>query len=403
LFAMSPPRRTLIHLAAVLLVMLADMERRKAANRPRFHMRALVSRMHSPWAKVYRSKCDLAFMHTMGLDVAAFHKLMPEFNRLYCKFTLAGKKITSKHASLSQRVLDSASVLGLLLHWLATKAEEKYLCLIFGCVDGTLNRYKNFGIGILMKVLRIRKDCRVDFPNKHEQQELAKLVQKKEPLVEGVWGFLDGLNLQSRSPGDIDAQNAMYNGWLHGTHASCIFVWRADGLLAHATLNAPGSWHDALLGSLGLYSSLDRRCHGVSAIACDSAFPKPTRCPHIVRVGKEEDRPEDENELLVYEALQNALISVRQAAEWGMGTFQASFKRLTTRLSETPHKRLKLLKLCTLLMNYRTINVGQNQIRTVFGNLGNLEDAGLDNIYGVEPKMGFFGGSDDEDDGECDE
>jgi hypothetical protein len=39
-------------------------------------------------------------------------------------------------------------------------------------------------------------------------------VEKKEPLLKGWWGFIDGKNYQVQKPTDIDLQNAMYNGMI---------------------------------------------------------------------------------------------------------------------------------------------------------------------------------------------
>jgi len=41
------------------------------------------------------------------------------------------------------------------------------------------------------------------------------MTNEKEPLLAGVWGVLDGLNLSIFNPGDFDTQNAYYNGWMH--------------------------------------------------------------------------------------------------------------------------------------------------------------------------------------------
>ena len=69
----------------------------------------------------------------------------------------------------------------------------------------------------------------------------------------------------------------------------------------------------------------------------------------------------------------------------GMGTFQASFKRLTLPLYHGPHERANILRLCVHLQQFRTLHVGLNQIRAVFGSLEELEDVGLENVYGVAP------------------
>ena len=93
-------------------------------------------------------------------------------------------------------------------------------------------------------VVSTRKDCRVIWPKHGDQEKLAQLTQEREPLLDGMWGFVDGLNLQIRNPGDDDVQNAYYNGWLGYTAASAVIIWRADGLIGFFNGNYPGSWHD---------------------------------------------------------------------------------------------------------------------------------------------------------------
>ena len=134
---------------------------------------------------------------------------------MYHKYTLKGDLITSKQASNANRALDPAGVLALVLHWLSSKVEEKYLCLIFCVTAASINKYKNFGLKILQEILKNRMDCRIVWPTGEEQERLAAMTNEKEPLLAGVWVFLDGLNLSIFNPGDFDTQNAYYNGWMH--------------------------------------------------------------------------------------------------------------------------------------------------------------------------------------------
>jgi len=78
---------------------------------------------------------------------------------MYHKYTLKGDLITSKQASNANRALDPAGVLALVLHWLSSKVEEKYLCLIFCVTAASINKYKNFWLKILleMKSLKIAR------------------------------------------------------------------------------------------------------------------------------------------------------------------------------------------------------------------------------------------------------
>mmetsp|Transcript_38526 Transcript_38526/g.83459 ORF Transcript_38526/g.83459 Transcript_38526/m.83459 type:complete len:107 (-) Transcript_38526:42-362(-) len=62
----------------------------------------------------------------------------------------------------------------------------------------------------------------------------------------------------------------------------------------------------------------------------------------------------------------NAVVSIRQTAEWGMKELQASFRRLTVKLPADARERRFMLETCIRLYNRRTRTVGVNQIRTVY-------------------------------------
>ena len=167
--------------------------------------------------------------------------------------------------------------------------------------------------------------------------ELSLLVAKREPGLPRVWSFVDGLNLTIENPSDLDIQNAHYNGWLHYTACSSLLLWSADGLIRFATLNCPGSWHDSKIGTYGFYDAVRTQPCGYH-IAGDSAFK--TKLAGLLVVAKSSARrPADPRANLEWQKLQSALVSVRQCAEWGMGTFQATWKRTRTRLPYNPWYR----------------------------------------------------------------
>jgi hypothetical protein len=144
-------------------------------------------------------------------------------------------------------------------------------------------------------------------------------------LLDGWWDFVGGFNLKITKPSGIVIQNAYYNGWFGYTACSSVIVWKSDYLVGYFAGHYHGFWHGAI-AMCGVYAKLNEHCEGKFCVAADSAFPKPTTCPHIMRVDKEGDQ--DHLNLLDHEtkyhiALQNSLIVVRQAVEWGMGKFQA--------------------------------------------------------------------------------
>lgn len=65
-------------------------------------------------------------------------------------------------------------------------------------------------------------------------------------------------------------------------------------------------------------------------------------------------------------SLHQILISIRQASEWGMKALQGTFARIKGRPTSDSEKRLQIIYSILLLHNFRTSEVGLNQIATVF-------------------------------------
>ena len=68
-----------------------------------------------------------------------------------------------------------------------------------------------FAAEALKLALREIAEARIQFPDKHTQRRWAMITNAKEPLVNGVWGFVDGKNFRVQAPSAADMQNAMYN------------------------------------------------------------------------------------------------------------------------------------------------------------------------------------------------
>ena len=59
-------------------------------------------------------------------------------------------------------------------------------------------------------------------------------------------------------------------------------------------------------------------------------------------------------------------VSLRQASEWGMRALRGTFCRLKSRLTSDKMKRKEIIFSIVLLHNFRTEEVGPNQIATAF-------------------------------------
>ncbi|KAE9247391.1 hypothetical protein PF004_g4351 [Phytophthora fragariae] len=115
---------------------------------------------------------------------------------------------------------------------------------LFGIPPATLSRVLHKAEIALDKALQEIPDAQVRYPSKHQQRQWARRVQEKEPLLDGVWGFVDGKNYRVQSPANADLRNAHYNGWLHTVLVTGTLCYGMDGTLVRGRHNLPGSWND---------------------------------------------------------------------------------------------------------------------------------------------------------------
>jgi hypothetical protein len=154
-----------------------------------------------------------------------------------------------------------------------------------------------------------------------------------------------------------------------GVFTPNIFVFAPDGTLIHATLNAPGSWHDAAV-SRELFRQLLHETPMEYWIIGDTAFPTSDDMQgRIVTPPKSSfnNYPTDPDECWRFIAFCEELVSARQAAEWAMRCLQGSFGRLRVPMpADDAEYRYRLLEVCCRLHNVQTRLEGINQIKTVY-------------------------------------
>ncbi|KAG3141690.1 hypothetical protein PI126_g15371 [Phytophthora idaei] len=162
----------------------------------------------------------------------------------------------------------------------------------------------------------------------------------------------------------------MYNGWLHSAFVTGTICFAADGCVILCKHNCPGSWNESDT-SLEFCMKLtdatycpDERMNVVS----DSAFPCSTAVTSRILTplkGGELKRILPSLRSSAH-TLHNAITSVRQAAEWGMGSIQKVYSHLNLPL--TYDQKLRGLRLNDLfrLTNYRVRTAGISEFRTTF-------------------------------------
>lgn len=201
---------------------------------------------------------------------------------------------------------------------------------------------------------------------------------ERQPLAEGVIGFMDGVSFLVECPSEEVIQNAYYDGYQCDTTINYIMVFGPDDKVFFGCLNFPGSWHDSmLLGTMleFIIDSLDID----KKICVDQGF---SRDGSAVLVGPISNRAARKLSAVVKDLLMrraNAYTSLRQSAEWGMRGLQGSFPRLKSRLQNS-EKRYNVILSILLIHNFRTSIVGLNQILFTKNRLTCLDMIGLEDI-----------------------
>ncbi len=156
-------------------------------------------------------------LQLMGLTWQAFSDLLDVFAPL-----LSAK--WSRHPRVDgrgrPRLLREADVLGLMLAWIHVPSYHVILMLVFGLSPASLSSYLKEGLLCLLSAFRQHPAAHIKWPLVDEMQHLSGLIQQGQQELQGVFGFVDGLNLAMFEPPYCPLQNVYYNGWLGGCFCS---------------------------------------------------------------------------------------------------------------------------------------------------------------------------------------
>ncbi|ETV73527.1 hypothetical protein H257_11652 [Aphanomyces astaci] len=302
-------------------IMYALRIRRRLKERNFIKSVALIeSQEMSPWYTMYKARDAQSFVATVSVTPDAFDYILYYFKHEYVVLSRPGKsgrppRIPKKHA-----------VLAMLLHFCTAAVEGKTLHELFGLAPSTF--------------------CRV---LRRAEEALARTLRR-------VFGFVDGKNLRVQEPSNVDLQNAQFNGWLHCVFVTGVLCYGVDGTLIWGRHNCPGSWNDGEM-SRGLQDILadDTKVGPGMKVASDSAFPVGGRCAgRIITPLKEGDlERQPANCRLAMQTMSDCITSLRQAAEWGMGSATKVYRQLLLPLPYNPALRSVRLDSIFRLYNFR--------------------------------------------------
>jgi hypothetical protein len=325
-------------------------------NKSNLARAALVMPSESPWERLYTFGDDDSFLHVTGFTRVAFDALV--------EVIFEGDEDDRKRGKKS--LLSNQEKVGLLLMFLGSRMELKFLAMTFGITPSTVSRTIRTMIWKASRRLESNPIAEIRFPSLDEMVELAALVEAREPEVDNVIGFVDGLSLSVQCGDDEEKQALDYNGYHHDTRCNNVLAFSAKGKVIYACLNFPGSWHDTHVAA-GLIDTVVNKL-GNFAMCVDQGFPRKGEVAgkFVGPLSKRKRRAlpvEVREEALRKHAL---YVSLRQAAEWGMRSLQGTFTRLKSHMTSERAMRERIVLCCVLLHNFRTELVGLNQIQAVF-------------------------------------
>ena len=338
------------------------------------------SNMDTPWVRLLSCGIDDDFLSSLNFTrCIVLQRLLPYFDYERARLNFGSPYRTGPETRGRNPQLQSVDLLGLSLWYLKTKGSVYTLCPIFGIVPSSFLVWLEYSLEVLLRVVKktSRTEFEIRWPNEGEMLASSLLLQINRtdgPLLKGIFAVTDGGRMPCADYTDVDIQNAYFDGITQGVEVTNLFVWNLYGELIHAAVNFPGSWHDTkIAGAYGLY--YPKLSDGMTppgyAILGDSAFVNNTSVTNgkVLRgrkTNKTWDIPESAALAAVDIILQTVMPSERQSAEWGVRALKAPFQLLKTPLPADATKRLRLLRICCHLFNFRIRFVGLNQIRTTY-------------------------------------
>ena len=210
-------------LRRVLMVLLLFQLHNSIRARHYLHRQAIVSPSGSPWQRLYERADPSSFLHMTGLTRACFVMLLSAL--------FDPEEIMPHHRRRRgrPRSLRPEGCLGLLLFYLGSTMNHKHLCMIFGIVPGVCSKVIRAMLRLAVDRLSDNPIAEVRFPNAEKMRQFAEMVQSREPLVDDVIGFMDGVSIPAECTDERFEQNVFYCGYDCDTMVNNVFAYGPDG------------------------------------------------------------------------------------------------------------------------------------------------------------------------------
>ena len=358
-------RRRVVLAGSIFSILFMGRIRSRIRNRQYTKKINLPLKQNSGWQALIDSNDDMGLIAKTGFDrncLEHFTGLLKRFNRQHA---IANGKDPNAIRRGPRPALDFRAQVGLTLYFLHSPKVQEDICSYFSVSPGTVSNTINNTLWALNVMLDADNNARISYPDEKEMAEFSAQIKHRHPDVPGApFGWIDGVWFPCGNNGDPLIQNCYYNRWkAHAPSVTNILCFTPDGCICYAVLNLPGCTHDSRAAE-PVYEMLDQHTPGDFCLLGDSAFPSRNN-KIITPVKRPRGAPAIPANRLAYH---KAVVSARQAVEWGMRDFQGLFGRLHLPLSCTDFNgNLLFLTVCCRLFNFRARMMAEgNEIKAVY-------------------------------------
>jgi hypothetical protein len=123
-----------------------------------------------------------------------------------------------------------------------------------------------------VRALTAHPIAQVKFPDGDKMRKSTAMVEVREPIVNDIRGFMDGVSFSTKCMDEHVEQNLMYCGYDCNTMVNNVFAYGPDGKVFFSAINFPGSWADGSLTAHFLHKM--KRKIGNYKICVDQGFPQ---------------------------------------------------------------------------------------------------------------------------------
>jgi hypothetical protein len=244
-------------LRRVLMVVLLFQLHNSIRTRHYLYHPVIVLPSDSPWQRRYEQSDPSSFLHMTGLTRRCFVMLLSAL------FDPEEILLHQRRRQGRPRSLRPEGCLGLLLFYLGSTMNHKHLCMILGIVPGVCSKVIRAMLRLAVRRLSNNPIAEVRFPSAEKMRQFAGMVQSREPLVDDVIGFMDGVSIPAECTDEHFEQNGFYRGYDCDTMVNNVFAYGPDGKV---------SWADGALSARFLHTIKNKI--GEYKICVDQGFPR---------------------------------------------------------------------------------------------------------------------------------